>query len=315
MNFINRVRNKLLQKGYDKAVVTDMMAGRGPAGPFIVAGKTAHQIIGEVEVVRATPCGDETLFTKMIDYNDLLVNGSVYMSEKINNFRSSFAPTPLDVDLGVHALTDIVRDNSTIKDEIVCGLVIGIDGCTNTYNTVKPVQRHHKCVPGIVPFRTVPTANDLQNSDQAKYFLRTSRVLSGTEYSLYYGKAFEKTGEIKVMFEDGTDVPTNADILIDPKFIKTYTEYKCMLDQRDVREYFKITTGSTRTSRVNSVGLVTGYPIQTFAANGALDQYGNKLQDLYEYGNVRCITTLNMENQELKDSSSTITFIYRLIIL
>lgn len=300
---------------FTKARVTDRMIGDGPSGHFDVNGAHDHRIIGEVEVIRNTFEGDQSLFTHTIDYNDLLVNGSVYFSEKINNFRSTFAPTPLDVDLGVHKLSEITRDDTTVREEVVAGIIIGIDGCTNTYNTVKPVQRHHKCVPGIVPFRTVEAINDLSNADQSKYFLKTRKMVNGQDSYVYYGKMFEKLGDIKVMFEDGTDVPPNVDVQVDPKFIRAYSEYACRIDQRDVREWFKLTTGSTKTSRINSVGLVTGYPILMFSGDGNVDQYGNRLLDVYEYGNVRCITTLNMENQELKDAESTITFIYRLIIL
>ena len=164
---------------FTKARIYDRMIGKGPSGSFDIRGGHDHRIIGEVEVIRNDQYGDESLFTKTIEYNDLLVNGSVYFSEKINNFRSSFAPTPLDVDLGVHTLEEITRDDSTIRDEVVAGIVIGIDGCTNTYNTVKPVQRHHKCVPGIVPFRTVDQANDLENRDRSQYFLKASNMVNG----------------------------------------------------------------------------------------------------------------------------------------
>lgn len=278
-------------------------------------GDHQHRIIGEVEVVKNTPDGDESLFTRKIHYNDLLLTGAVFMSEKINNIRSTFNPLPLDVDLGVHQLADIVRDGSTVRDEVVAGIVVGIDGCTNTYNTVKPVQRHHKTVDGIVPFRTVSSKNDLANSDRAKYFLHATTTVNGQECSVYYGKRFEKTGEVRAMFEDGTDVPLTVSSLVDPKFIMAYSEYTCMVDQRDVREWFKLTTGSTRTSRINSVGLVTGYPILEEELEGSFDVYGNRLQNIYEYANVRGMTALNMENQELKDNSSTITFVYRLMIL
>lgn len=303
---------------FAKARIIDKIIGRDKNGIFRVDGGKnifRHPIIGEVEVIQNGPSGNRTLFTKKIHYNDLLVNGAVYFSEKINNFRSSFAPTPLDVDLGVHALSDIVRDNTTIKDEIVIGLVAGVGGSTDTYNQIHPVQRHHKCVPNIIPFRVVDTTNDLTNSDQTKYFLKSEKVIGGRKCYAYYGKKFESTGEIKVMFEDGTDVPTNVDALIDPKFIKTYSEYTCLVDQRDIREWFKLTAGSTKTSRINSVGLVTGYPILVSSGVGNVDQFGNPIQDVYEYGNVRCITTLNMENKDLKDDTSTITFVYRLIIL
>lgn len=274
-------------------------------------------IIGEVEVIRTSWNGQETLFTRTIHHNDLLVNGAVFMSEKNNNMRSSFAPTPLDVDLGVHQLSDVDRTDVTVPLERVCGLVVGVEGCTNTYNTVRPVYRHHRTVPGIVPYRTVQldVTGDLSNQMQSKYFLRVEKMVQGQRCAVYYGKRFEKTQEIKVMFEDDTDVPTDVHILTDPKFIKVYTEHKVTIDQSDIREWFKLMEGSTVSSRVNSVGLVAGYPVKTFSADGQVDDNGNPMEDIWDYYNVRTLTTMNMENQELKDSASTITFIYRLLIL
>lgn len=103
------------------------------------------------------------------------------------------------------------------------------------------------------------------------------------------------------MFEDGTVVPIDVNTQNPDKFIKVFTKYRAVIDQRDIREYFKYTEGSTLRSLINSVGLITGYPL--------LSKDGTE-----EYFNVRGMTTFNMENQELKDSESTITFIYRLFI-
>ena len=106
----------------------------------------------------------------------------------------------------------------------------------------------------------------------------------------------------RVMFEDGTSVPVDVYTQNPDKFIKVFTKYRAVIDQRDIREYFKITQGSTLRSLINSVGLVTGYPLKL----------GDEIYE--EFYNVRGMTCFNMENQELKDSESTITFIYRLFI-
>ena len=109
-------------------------------------------------------------------------------------------------------------------------------------------------------------------------------------------------GRCDVFYEDGTVVPTNVGDTTVDKFIRVYTTYRFTVNKYDIREYFKITQGSTMKSLINSAGLIAGY-------NG-----GNAVDGYPEYHNVRGITTLNMENQELKDSESKITFIYRLFI-
>lgn len=58
---------------------------------------------------------------------------------------------------------------------------------------------------------------------------------------------------------------------------------------------------STVNSKVNSAGLVAGYP-------------GTGADDLEEFFDVTQLTALNFENQALKDSESMITFIYRMNI-
>ena len=82
-------------------------------------------------------------------------------------------------------------------------------------------------------------------------------------------------------------------------------EWDRKISSSDIREYFKITQGSTLRSLVNSVGLLTGYLGE---ASDSADKGGG----VEEVFNARMMTTLNMESSELKDSASTITFIYRL---
>lgn len=254
-------------------------------------------IIGSVEIIYQSKKNGKAVFTRNLYKNDLLVTGAVFMSEKNNNMRSTFQTVPLDLELGVHTNDEIVVDHTTIANEKICGLMIGNGGCGDTYNTVYKVNRASRSVPGMIPFRVVPVDKDLDPTDREKYFLR---AIKG-DYVYYYGKKFDIDREINVQFEDGTTVPTDVDTTVVNKFIKTFTKYRVTVDQRDVREYFKITQGSTLRSLINSIGLVTGYP-------------GLAADNFEEFFNVRGTTTLNMENQELKDSESTITVIYRLFI-
>lgn len=255
-------------------------------------------VIGDVQVIYQSRKNGKVVFTRTLrDHNDLLVTGAVFLSEKANDMRSSFRTVPLDLELGVHTNAEIEVTQKTISMEKIAGIMVGNGGAGDTYNTVFKVNRAARSVPGPVPFRVVPVTQDLEASDRAKYFLR---VVKG-DYAYYYGKKFDIEREINVMFEDGTTVPVDVDAMPNSKFIKVFTKYRAVLDERDIREYFKINQGSTLRSLINSVGLVTGYA-------------GKTADSHEEFYNVRGMTTMNMENQELKDSESTITFIYRLFI-
>lgn len=254
-------------------------------------------IIGEVEIIHRSKKNGREVFTRTLRHNDLLVTGAVYLIEKMNGIRSRFLTTPIDVELGIHTIGQIDREATSIPNELVIGAMIGNGGAGDTYNTVRKVRRSNRMVPGAIPFRVVPLTADLTGTERNQYFMRRVRG----EYVYYYAKKFDSTPVITIAYEDGTIVPTNVGDLTDNnKFIRCYTTYRFTAGKNDVREYFKITQGSTMRSLINSAGLITGY-------QGTDSNSG-------EYYNVRGMTTLNMENQDLKDSESTVTFIYRLFV-
>lgn len=281
--------------GNDSAIIHDTLSINGAE----YNGQAGSKIIGDVQVIYESKRDGRVVFTRTLhDHNDLLVTGAVFLSEKENNMRSNFKTNPIDIIEGVHTIDQIEVTSKTIGYEKIAGIMVGNGGAGDTYNTVYKVNRAALHVPGPVPFRVVDVENDLDPTDREKYFLRVVRG----DYAYYYGKKFDIEPEIGVMFEDGTSVPVDVYTQNPDKFIKVFTKYRAVIDQRDIREYFKITQGSTLRSLINSVGLVTGYPLKL----------GDEIYE--EFYNVRGMTCFNMENQELKDSESTITFIYRLFI-
>ena len=292
--------SKVRRRGFDHAHVYDELYANGQ----LVAQGAPHEIIGEVEVIHKSRITGKTVFTRRLRRNDLLVSGGVFLCEKVNNMRSSFLQTPIDLELGVHQIEEIDRSSATVPMEQICGIMVGNGGCGDTYNTVHKVHRTDRVVPGMLPFRVVPLSKDLDGTTRKRYCLR---VVKG-DHAYYYGKRFTVTPEINVMYEDGTVVPVSVDVIGDSngKYIKMFTKYSATVDESDIREYFKITQGSTMRSLINSVGLLTGY------LGEAGDAADKGVQDLEEVFNARMMTTLNMENSELKDSESTVTFIYRL---
>jgi hypothetical protein len=285
-------------------------------------------IIGEVEVIYRSKKDGKAIFTKSLHKNDLLVTGAVFFSEKGNNMRSGYRTTALDEKYDVHRREVDYTDadwRANISKEQICGVMIGNGGCGQTYNHVYKVNRSDLSVPGMIPFRVgevivddLPLDTNPYNTDgngtsavmsagnitkpitgatRKKYFLC---AVDG-KYIYYYGKTWDIEPEICVLYEDGTTVPLNANELVTDKFVRVFTRYSITIDQSDVREWFKKNDGSTMQSLVNSIGLVSGWPVD--------DPWG-----FPEFCNVRGITTFNMENHELKDSESTIEIIYRLFV-
>ena len=290
-----------------QALLSNLSAKSGGMRPEVVAlreevfanGKKVFdcdgsKILGEIEVYAKSVVDGKPIITKGYIHNDLLVTGAVFATEKFHNVRSNFQTMPLDLELGVHSLDQIVRDNSTLPSEHICGLTIGTGGAGDTYNTVYKVTRTDRHVPNMIPFRVRPIDSDLTGATRAQYFLRVVRG----DYVYYYGKKFDVDRDIYVEYEDGTTVPLDADKVPSNKFVRVYSRMRVTVDQYDVREYAKYTYGSTLRSLVNSIGLITGYE-------------GKSDDGQQEFFNVRGMTIANMENQELKDSESTITFVYK----
>ena len=266
-------------------------------GGRLLAGGKSTRIVGRVHALYRSEIDGHPIFTSEDADNTLLIVGGVFLSERINNWRSTFAPPSVDEILGVHTVDQIDRSNNTIAQEKVCGFMIGIGGSGDVWGAIRPVHRTALTVPEPIPFRVVPVSEDLTGNLRRRYILRVVRG----NYVYYYGRRFDATRDINVEYEDGTVVPSNAYIGgdVNGKFVKTFTKYHLDINEVEVREYFKMVDGSTLRSRVNSVGLITGYPGRSTDGSGA-----------EEYFNVRTITTANLNNRELKDTHSTADYDY-----
>ncbi len=258
----------------------------------LVRGNNSGNIIGEVLV---SSYSGEVLFSKKLYKNDLLIGGCIYFMEKVYGKRSSFRPTSLDVELGVN--TEIIVDEATLKDEQIIGIVCGMGGSSDIYNTVKPVQRHHRTVDDIVPFRY--TAVELTGDIRKEYCLR---VKNGDDTYSYFGKKFKNAPEIKALYSNELPVQNDVGDQITVDQINVFAESTVYISGDDIRERVLARDGSTDKSRINTIGLIAGYPF--------VNENGDT-----EYANVRTITTLNMENRELKNWDDTISIRYRQYII
>ena len=78
----------------------------------LVASCGGLRTFGEVEVLYRSKRNGKPIFTHTKEKNSLLVTGGVFLNEKINNLRSSFLTSPLDVEQGVHTYDDLDRSNA-----------------------------------------------------------------------------------------------------------------------------------------------------------------------------------------------------------
>lgn len=266
------------------------------------SGYSGNVIVGDVEILRRGVKNGKVIFTRDRKHNELLLTGMTYLSEKVNNVRSRFKPTPIDVSLGCHTVDQVVDNDTTVPNEKLCGIMAGVGGSGDVYNTIAPVYRTDLTVPGMIPFRVRPVDDDLDEHTRAGYFLRTVR----DGYVYYYGKRFTTGPDIEVLYDDGRVVDASSISRVQSsQLVKAMTRYTIRVDEFDMREYFRLTEGSTKRSRVNSIGLVAGYPQM-------VNENGHMVQDFF---NVRGITTANMENKELKNSEDAVNFTYKLYFL
>ena len=154
-----------ITKGWDHAHVYDELWVNGT----LAAHGSPHEVIGEVEIIHTSKHTGKTIFTRKLRRNDLLVSGAVFLSEKVNNMRSTFLQTPIDMELGVHRIEDIDRTSASVPLEQICGIMVGNGGCGDTYNTVHKVHRTDRVIPGMLPLRVVPIGKDLEGSTRMRY--------------------------------------------------------------------------------------------------------------------------------------------------
>lgn len=285
---------------FDGAATSEELYANGE-----LVSSSSTKTVGDVIITNKQ--NGKPLFTQTLK-NQTLVVGDVFLVEKAINERSNYETVPLDVVYGIHTAEEVaelresVGDVKFLNDELICGFMVGIGGASDTYNNVHTVVRTSQSIPTPIPFRIIDESDDTPEL-RAKYFMR--KVANDQVY--YYGKKPEDISEsssrVEVLYQDGSIVPTTPETTVTNKFAKVCTAYEFIVTGEDVREYFIKDTAdeSTILSRINTIGLVTGYP--------HIEEDGH-----IEFYNVRALTALNMENQELRDSSSTITFHYRYYI-
>lgn len=254
-----------------------------PKGPTFKTQVIAKNELGEV------------LFD---EHNELLLSGGLFLLQKIANVDTPITIATLNQDLNI--LPQIVKppEPGLRREDALFGFVVGVGGAGDVFDTVKDVKYKERKVEGILPFRKVPTTKDLSPALRSKYFMRRQ----SDNYLEYYIKKFETTPVIHAEFDEpgSPAVPGDVDTQPENKIINTYIQFVLRIDKDDCRQYFQLNGGGLNKARINTLGLVHGYPDNSLGYT--------------EYRSCRIFSKLNFNNEPLANLSKEITIIYKIYV-
>lgn len=230
--------------------------------------------------------------------NEIILPGAFFIFEKLFNVEPPFNIPTINQDLLVNA-DESVRDfTGPRRESSVCFFTVGIGGSDDVFGGVVATQFKQKTINGMIPFRITTAGNDLSVSERDKYFMR--KVDDTTGKINYYLKKFEATPQIKCVYEDGTEVPTNVWDTTNNNLINTYIEIIIKVDNKDVRQFFIDNYDITK-SRINTLGLCYGYPELT--SGGYID-----------YKGVKTMTCATFNNKDLTDDLAELNISYKIYL-
>lgn len=268
--------HKILLKDFQKKI-------QNPKGPTF-----------KTQVIATNELG-ETLFD---EHNELLLSGGLFLLQKIANVDTPITIATLNQDLNI--LPQIVKppEPGLRREDALFGFAVGVGGAGDVFDTVKDVKYKERKVEGILPFRKVPTTKDLSPALRGKYFMRRQDA----SYFEYYVKKFETPPVIHVEFDEpgNPSVPGDVDTQPENKIMNTYIQFVLKIDKDDCRQYFQLNGGGLNKARINTLGLVHGYPDNSLGYS--------------EYRSCRIFSKLNFNNEPLANLSKEITIIYKIYV-
>lgn len=227
--------------------------------------------------------------------NELILSGGLFVLSKISGVTIPLKIKTINEDLGINVNETVEAYTGLRREDIIRGFMIGIDGCTDVFDTVQPVSIKERHIKSLVPFRMVETKEDLDQTEADKYKLKVTE----DGYYKYYMKGFETEPVIKVEYDEvgNPPVPSNVDELEGMPIINTYLQYVLKINVNDVREFFITSGGGLKKARVNTLGLVTGYP----SDNGDLK-------------GCHLFSKINFNNEAFDNDTKELTVIYKIYI-
>lgn len=236
--------------------------------------------------------------------NKVILPGSGFIARKLFDIDSPEITPSYNEKFGADMYTPTIDTPPDVPDTIatkdnpkVLLFCCGIDGCGSENSQVYPVDYTKWIAPeSMIPFRFQLANNDLDDDLRLSYFGRTT--VNNGEYIAYYFKRFEKDVKLVQQYTDGTtiDMGVYESTKVDAT-AETYVELSLRITKEDMRDFFIATTGIDE-ARINSISLLSGYPVQE--------------DGVVYYKDVRPLTKLNIPNEQLIDTTKGIEIIYHI---
>lgn len=237
-------------------------------------------------------------FGELIDKgsNELLLSGGLFTLSKLSGIDIPLQIKTINQDLGINVNETVEPYSGPRREDIIRGFMIGLDGCGDAFDTVNTVFMKQRTITSLIPFRMIEI-NDttIDPDDLEKYKLKVAE----DGYYKYYAKGFETDPEIRCEFDEigAPPVPSNVDELETKAVINTYLRYVLKINLNDVREFFKLIGGGLRKARVNTLGLITGYPGDDGDLKGT-----------------RMWSKINFNNEPFDNNTKELTVVYKIYI-
>jgi hypothetical protein len=116
-----------------------------------------------------------------------------------------------------------------------------------------------------IPFRFVPVSTDLNSAEKAMYRFRKIVEISGNDYIGYFAKKFDP-GNLYLEYNDARYTPQESDTApVDENdsshrlrggAVLVYIHFQLSIEEKEVKEFFKVTQGTLELASVNELGLV-----------------------------------------------------------
>lgn len=191
--------------------------------------------------------------------NQVLMGGSLYGLEKMFN-----VPAKLQVQY-LNDILHVAQGGSAAtrypKEHGISLWTIGNGGAGASIDDVNDVLQQHRDLMGMIPFRVVDTPFEKGTEEYEKYWLM--KQLDNGKYG-YYAKTFESVVTLEALWKDAGD-DEDGSVVVEDDYsskkttpIETFGEMILAVEDKDLREYYDLYSGTAGRPRFNTFGVCAG---------------------------------------------------------
>lgn len=274
-----------LSNGYNPAIIERMAAGPKKTHIKLVNRKTG-------EVLRE-------------GHNSIMLPGSQQAACKLFGLEQT---VPVPTYNSLLKLDKTIGDDWSVQpynDPIVCLWAAGRDGFDTAANEINATTNLDRIDANhLVPFRYVPSTEDLTQELRRVYFGRKST----DTYISYYFKAFDTTPLLHIRYLDGTEVTSNFYEVDTSQIVDIWVEMRLGATRNDFRDYFDLVLGWDNAD-ISSIELLMAWYDNTIpedpTASAADAVYYSWYQDIIPF------SKWNFKSIDLTDLTEAVDFIYQ----